>query len=204
MKLPYEVIGFIDRGINGSIFIVRYNSKNIALKINYGNKLKKNDLTQKSRKEFEYLTRLKDVEGIPNPILLLDYINGTYEELGLDSSGKTIKEVLYPNREKPYFSGAFLFELIKGRRLNRQNKQPKIFFDRLENIIKEIHKRGLSPSMDVTILEANNKPYLLDWASAFDFNDDYYKRHPYMKQNLIQKDIWKINSLKKLYMINLS
>ncbi len=177
MKIPYEITGFVGHGGVGSVFAVKYEEQEVAMKIQYGFKSAWDKLIYCGRKEFEYLERVKGIQGIPESILFLEGVHGSYEGLGLDVCGKTLAEVapcyIFCNPQPNYYGGAFLFELLVGiNKVDENNKQSPEFFDKLEIIAAQVHKRGLSLPWEYDIFELNGEPYILDWYPLTDFNEE--------------------------------
>lgn len=215
MDLPYQVTGYLGHGGNASVFRAMYEGHEAALKVGYGPRERMETRQRQSMLEFSALNRLEDVKGIPNPVLSLPHLNGTYHELGLDSSGKPMEEVVDQANllgNEPYFSGAVLMDLINGKVIFRRNegfngnmqKQPEEFFDDLDRIVEKVHSRELSLPFDFTmILGEDKKPHIIDWILAEDFTRDYYTLHrPEAKKEKIEEDIKLIRDLRARYQIN--
>lgn len=210
MDLPYEVTGFLGYGANGSVYRASYEGAEVALKFQYGLRHDHEFLVEQCRTEYEHLVRLGDVAGVPNPILMLDELNGTYEELGLALSGVPISRVVSIDRywedEKRdiFFSGAFLFELINGRRLSFENKQQKSFFEKLEEMVHQIHEGGLSLPNDLSaVLEANGEPYILDWLCVDDLiTPSYFQDSPNPIDRTIQFDLATVRCFRERFQLS--
>lgn len=208
MELPYRITGFLGYGANGSVFRADYNGTEVALKFQYGLRHHNELLAKQCRTEFRKLTRLADVAGVPNPILLLDSLSGTYDELGLALSGRPMLRAVFQDRSREedlpdiIFSGGFLFDLVEGKRPSFENMQPKDFFDRLEQMVHQIHERDMALPPDKLILEANREPYILDWLCAPDFHLPYYKRLPEEVERAIGSDFETVNWYRERFQSN--
>ncbi len=92
--LPFKVKGFLSRNAVSCTFLVDYQGRDAALKVRYWIKDDRNRSAEPSKREFDVMTRLKGQSGIPVAFELLDDLQGTYTELGMDQSGKPWNHVV--------------------------------------------------------------------------------------------------------------
>lgn len=124
-------------------------------------------------REFNVYNKLEGIDGIPRVFNLLD-------------------------------DYGFVMEFIKGERLpkSKDNFLTKEFFEKLSNIIKRMHKRGISHGdlrRKNILVDENMQPYLIDFASAFRLknpNNYIYKK---IFKRLCNVDNITVIKLKKHY-----
>jgi hypothetical protein len=181
VETPFEVKKYLGHGVHGSVFLVDLQGEDVALKIMHTPKADINHsfYVSRARNEFGLLEKLSGIQGIPEPIGLLDDIKGTYEELGLDKCGLSWKEVVpryIPHMgtgymTEPYFAGAFLLDSVPDP-MSLISLEPNTltsqFFEELAWIYIQSIGRGIYPGFDAKILVSDHKPFIVDWVFAVD------------------------------------
>jgi hypothetical protein len=94
MKDLFKVKSFLRRNAHASVFLVEYQRRIAELKVSYWYEHDASRSAERSRKGFEILNALKGLPAIPVVFELLEDLNGTYSELGLDKSGRQWHEVV--------------------------------------------------------------------------------------------------------------
>jgi len=199
MNKPYEITGYVGHNGRATEFVAKYNNEDVTLKMQHGIRSQKDELAERSRKEFEFLTRLIGIEGIPIPIRTQYGLSGTYEQLGFASCGKPLEEAVPMEYYlqigiEPYFSGGFLRQLTKnGKKIDQNNKQSPRFFGRLEVIVGKVHGVGLSLPVGFEVLEVKGRPYIEDWQLAAYLPEDEPLRENEIKIARLNLDQFRLN-----------
>lgn len=162
---------YLGSGHGGVVFSIDHNGRLVALKIQHSTQDSVDLMQERVETEFENLTRLSGINGIPKPIQLLTDIQGTYEELGLDQTGYRAIDVmpmhLQPHAKDYFLSGAFLFELIPDAKhlcYFGDNSMPSEFLDGIEAIMHEVHSRDRTlPTDGTSVVVSGHDPYIIDW-----------------------------------------
>ena len=173
MKQPYRLVNHLGTGCNGTVFEARFgNGNSYAIKFQYGPESSKRDMSERARAEKRNLERLRGVKGIPQRPITFPGIFGNFDELGFGDTGISIRDtykfdLFYDNEDELTYGHPLLSELVpNARHLGPDNKQPEEFFDELEEIQQEVHKRGLLLPPDLQILVSDGEPYVVDWHYA--------------------------------------
>ena len=180
-KLPFQVKDFLGCGVHGSVFLVDYKGKDVALKMAHppNKNVDISYFVNRLEAEYSYLQKLKGIKGIPGAIESISDIEGSYKELGLDACGKPWQDVVPKYNEQmgtgyptePYFAGGFLLDYVpdaKSLDSIPPNTLGKEFFEELARIYIQAIGRGLYIPFDAKILVSDNKPFIVDWVFALE------------------------------------
>ena len=212
-RLPYKIIEFLGHGQNAAVFKVEYEGQEAAMKVQLGYCRKSAGI--RSRTEFDVLKRLEDVKNVPNPIDVLDYLEGTYQELGLDACGLPLEKVvpkLFLRTNSHYFKSALIMELIEGDFVFRPcdvlcdvlyQRVPKELinhpsldetFINLKSVVGQVHDRKVLLPDDYSVMVKGNKPYLLDLHFSARFDDSF----DFTIEKMFERDYRLIEAVRKI------
>lgn len=190
---------FIGKGYEGSVFLYELQNQLVAVKFRTTFKNYIQNAVNIATNEFNLYQGLKDFSIIPTPIEFQPEKVETYESLNLVNLGKlsSFIDEFYLQNDPIFFVAPIFIQYIKKdweyfpRDDFATGKKPKLFFDKLDQGIEQIFRKGVLLPRDVTVLGINNSPYLCDLSNAINKNDS--KREQEFKNHL--------NKLRRLYQI---
>ena len=209
----YEITGFLGHGNCASVLKGKYGLKDVAIKLQVVDESTKdkNFGLQRTKKEVANLQMLAGIDGIPQLIAPLLEVQGSYDSLGLHKSGLQLSDMVsdtYSHPRAPYFQTGLIMqypgegiEIIPRDVLRSGSIREEVakiapnynwateFFDRLEAVVRKVHERGLGLPPDISILNVEEKPYLLDWMQPTTL-------HPCSQQNKVQGDLAMVEILR--------
>lgn len=185
-----RLLEHLGHGNNGSVFLVEYGDREVALKLQYGPKDEERRSYERGLLEYGVHCDLEGIPGIAVPMDFRGDISGDYDSLGLWKLGLGVQDVANLDRGEPLFTGAILFEHLDGLADISSGVFP-FYFHRLRKILSRFTERGYAFPMDADFLIRNGSPAVLDLSAAPRLND--YGR--YTSERMVDKSMERIELL---------